>query len=66
MLNDLYLMSVNPSLEAAARRYYTPPTLTDTEMVAFCKRRESTARERMKRTARKNIFLAILEWVTRT
>jgi len=66
MLHDLYLMSANPSLEAAARRNFNHRTLTFTEMAASCKRRGSTAREQMNRTVRKNIFLAILEGVTRT
>ena len=34
MLNDLYLMSANPSLEAASRRNYEHRTLTFAEMAA--------------------------------
>ena len=65
MLHDLYLMSARPSMEADARRKFNHRALTFTEMAASCKRRESTARERSNRTARKNIFLAIFEGVSR-
>ena len=66
MLHDLYLMSANPSLEAAARRNFNHRTLTFTEMAASCKNRESNTRDRKNVTARKNIFLAIIEGVVRT
>ena len=66
MLHDLYLMSANPSLEAAARRNFNHRTLTFTEMAASCKSRGSNARERKNHTSRKNIFLAIIEGIVRT
>lgn len=66
MLHDLYLMSANPSLEAAARRNFNHRTLTFTEMAASCKNRGLTSRERKSRTPGKNIFLAIIEGVVRT
>jgi hypothetical protein len=65
MLHDLYLMSANPTTEADARRNFNHRALTFTEMAASCKRRGSTARERMNRTVRKNILLAIFEGAAR-
>lgn len=66
MLHDLYLMSANPSQVTDTRRNFNHRALTFSEMAASCKRRGSAAREPMNRTARKNIFLAILEGAART
>ncbi len=66
MLHDLYLMSANSSLEAAARRNFNHRTLTFTEMAASCKNRGLTTRERKSHPSGKSIFLAIIEGVVRT
>ena len=66
MLHDLYLMSANLSLEADTRRNFSHRALSFTEMAASCKHRASSASKRANRTARKNIFLAIIEGVART
>ena len=59
MLHDLYLMSANPSLEAAARRNFNHRALTFTEMAASCKNRGSNTRERKTHTSVKSIFLRL-------
>jgi hypothetical protein len=66
MLHDLYLMSANPSLEAAARRNFNHRSLPFTEMAASCKNRGLITRERKSHTSGKNIFLAIIKGVVRT
>jgi len=63
MLNDLYLMSANPSLEAASRRNYEHRTLTFAEMAAPGKRRERTREKRTDHT--KGFFMTLLEGMLR-
>jgi hypothetical protein len=65
MLHDLYLMSAKPSLNADARRNYDHRTLTFEEMAASCKQRANNAAARKNRTTGKNLFLAVIEGVTR-
>jgi hypothetical protein len=66
MIHDLFLMHANLSLEAYTGRNFNHRALTFTEMAASCKHRASSASKRANRTARKNIFLAIIEGVART
>ena len=67
MLNDLYLMSANPSLEAATRRNFEHHALTYTEMAATEKRRNKNARTAGKRTNEraKGLLMTLLEGVLR-
>ena len=65
MLHDLYLMSANLSLEAGTRRNFNHRALSFTEMAASCKRRERYTAARKAGSARKNLFLAIIEGVAR-
>ncbi|HWQ97995.1 MAG TPA: hypothetical protein VN538_07890 [Clostridia bacterium] len=65
MLHDLYLMSAKPSLNADARRNYDHRTLTFEEMAASCTQRANNAAARKSRTTGKNLFLAVIEGVTR-
>jgi len=65
MLHDLYLMSANLSLEADTRRNFNHRALTFTEMAASCKHRERYPAARKAGSARKNLFLAIIEGVAR-
>ena len=65
MLHDLYLMSANLSLEADARRNFNHRALTFTEMAASCKHRERYPAARKAGSTRKNLFLAIIEGVSR-
>lgn len=63
MLNDLYLMSANPSLEAASRRNYDHRTLTYAEMAASGKRRERNNETRTNRA--KGFFMTLVEGIVR-
>ena len=64
MLHDLYLMSANPSLEAASRRNFDHRALTFQEMAKTCTRREPRERSRKPGAIRaKSIFAAIVQGV---
>ena len=66
MLHDLYLMSANPSLEAASRRNFEHRALSFSEMAASCTRKTINANRGMQRKPyAKGLFLAVLEGVLR-
>ena len=66
MLHDLYLMSANPSQEAASRRNFDHRALTFQEMAASCTRREPRERSGKSGAVRaKGLFNAILQGVPR-
>ena len=63
MLHDLYLMSANPSLEAASRRNYEHRTLSFTEMATSCTRREATPRNEKRASGVKSLTALLLQGV---